>query len=233
MVEDTGVSMLEMKELIPQLDAMIDGPVSEGSTVLVVDDDAAIREMLVQLLEEAGHQVLEASDGVEGIEATRRNQPDVIILDLMMPRLNGFDCAAALKSDPLCRHIPIMMLTVLKEAQRAFGLGVDAYQTKPFDDQKVLLEVQRLLDKRKARRRLVVLGSSDDSQAILDKLQQTAAQFHHVPTVSDFERLLTEQGADVALVVGAEFQAQDRRLEIQRMVGEKPCLVLYLGDTND
>ena len=117
----------------------------------MIDDDTAIRDMLVQMLEEAGHQALEASDGVEGLEVARTERPDVIILDVMMPRLNGFDCAAALKGDPNFRYIPIIMLTVIDDAQRAFGLGVEAYMSKPFDEQKVMSEIQRLLHKRHQR----------------------------------------------------------------------------------
>ena len=137
-VVDTGVSSIDVQDYIAQLHQVSEQAADRAQTVLVVDDDAAIREMVTQLLEEAGYDTLEAADGVEGLEVARAEQPDVIILDVMMPRLNGFDCAAALKGDPHCRRIPIMMLTVIDQAQRAFGLGVEAYLTKPFDDQKVI-----------------------------------------------------------------------------------------------
>ena len=218
-----------MQDYIAQLHQVSEQAADRAQTVLVVDDDAAIREMVTQLLEEAGYETLEAADGVEGLEVARAEQPDVIILDVMMPRLNGFDCAAALKGDPHCRRIPIMMLTVIDQAQRAFGLGVEAYLTKPFDDQKVISEVGRLLNKRVEPRRVVVLGQKEDSRAVLEQLQKTAANTTHIEDFSGLESALAAHGPDVALVVGSDFQETTERLRIQQMVGSRPCLVLYIN----
>ena len=89
-VVDAGFESIDIPDLISQLQSMTDTDSGEQSTVLVIDDDTAIHDMLVQMLEEAGLQALEASDGVEGLEVARSQRPDVIILDVMMPRLNGF-----------------------------------------------------------------------------------------------------------------------------------------------
>lgn len=226
-VVEPGVQSIDIPEVISQLGAVMPAKGTDQATVLVIDDDTAIREMLVQMLEEAGHQTLEAADGAEGLEVARSERPDVIILDVMMPRLNGFDCAAALKADPEYRHIPIIMLTVIDDAQRAFGLGVEAYMTKPFEEEKIISEIRRLLNKRSQRRRVVVLGQREDSTALIQHLAQTQVEANHLEGLDDLERVLAESDPDMALVVGEDFQKPQTRLEIQRMVGVHPCLVLY------
>lgn len=225
-VVDNGFESIRLPDFISEIDALASTESSAQSTILVIDDEASIREMLVQMLEEAGYGVLEAADGVEGLQLARSERPDMIILDVMMPRLNGFDCAAALKSEASCRHIPIMMLTVINDAQRAFGLGVEAYLTKPFDEEKMLSEIQRLLNKGKQARRVVVLGKQEDSQELLAKLQGVSTT--HVEDVKALETALNTHAPDLALVVGRDFQAPDRRLEIQRTVGTQPCLLMYI-----
>ena len=97
---------IDIQDIIQQLGQNHTQPKRETAQILVIDDDPAIREMLVQLLDEAGHQTLEATDGVEGLEAARQEQPDAIILDVMMPRLNGFDCAAAIKGTQIADTFP-------------------------------------------------------------------------------------------------------------------------------
>ncbi len=227
-VVDTGLTSIDIGDFISQLDYLHSTPSSDATTVLVIDDDTAIRDMVAQMLEEEGYQTLKAVDGMDGLEQAREAMPDVIILDVMMPRLNGFDCAAALKGDPRCRHIPIIMLTVLNDAQRAFGLGVDAYLTKPFEADAVMAEVKRLLDKRAQPRRVVVLGQREDSQSVLDQLKQTTADTTHLSTLSGLEETLHTEGPDLALVVGTDFQEEDVRLQIQRLVGTHPCLLIYI-----
>jgi signal transduction histidine kinase/DNA-binding response OmpR family regulator len=80
-------------------------------TVLVIDDEPSARELLSAMLIPAGHQVLVASDGTDGIEQARRAHPDVILLDLMMPGMTGFDIVTVLKADPATRDIPILIVT--------------------------------------------------------------------------------------------------------------------------
>ena len=119
-------STFGLEDLRPHLENLNEKVTNEKPTVLLIDDEAPIREVLKQILEDAGYGSIEANDGVEGLELARAHLPDLIILDVMMPRLNGFDCAAALKADAACRNIPILMLTVIKDEQRAYGLGVES-----------------------------------------------------------------------------------------------------------
>ncbi len=116
-------------------------------SVLVVDDDPTTREVLQRYLTRAGLSVLEAADGVTALEVFRTGQPDLVVLDLMLPGMDGLDVC-----DRLRRHsqVPIMMLTALgSESDRVVGLeqGADDYVVKPFSPREVTLRVQKLLER--------------------------------------------------------------------------------------
>jgi DNA-binding response OmpR family regulator len=118
--------------------------------VLVIDDEAPIRLLCRVNLEAEEMEVLEASDGATGLETARRDQPDVILLDVMMPGVDGWQIAEQLLDDPQTSRIPIIFLTARAEFRdRARGLdigGVD-YVTKPFNPLELAPLVQRLLDR--------------------------------------------------------------------------------------
>jgi DNA-binding response OmpR family regulator len=118
--------------------------------VLVIDDEAPIRLLCRVNLEAEGMQVSEAADGPSGLEKARSERPDVILLDVMMPGLDGWRVAEQLIDDPGTRGIPIVFLTARAEFRdRAKGLdigGVD-YITKPFNPLELAPLVQRLLDR--------------------------------------------------------------------------------------
>jgi DNA-binding response OmpR family regulator len=104
--------------------------------VLLVDDDAGIRMFLRLNFVLEGFEVTEAGDGVEGLEAVAAQRPDIVILDVMMPRLDGFGVLAALRRSEETRDIPVILLTArASEEDAAAGLeaGAVAYLTKPFD----------------------------------------------------------------------------------------------------
>ena len=118
--------------------------------VLVIDDEAPIRLLCRVNLEAEGMTVLEAGDGPSGLEVARREHPDVILLDVMMPGLDGWRVAEELVDDPRTREIPIVFLTARAEFRdRARGLdigGVD-YITKPFNPVELAPLVDRLLSR--------------------------------------------------------------------------------------
>jgi putative two-component system response regulator len=104
--------------------------------VLVVDDDAPVRLLCRANLEAYGLRVIEAADGDEALEKVHADQPDAILLDIMMPRLSGWEVAAALLGDRSTDNIPIIFISALgggNERTRAFELGAVGYVTKPFD----------------------------------------------------------------------------------------------------
>ena len=115
--------------------------------VLVVDDDPVIVRLLRVNFEMEGYAVTAAADGEEGLLAVRRDRPDVIVSDVMMPKLDGLGFAAALKSDPALATVPIILLSAkAQSADVDAGLDIaDDYVTKPFDPLELLDRVAALL----------------------------------------------------------------------------------------
>jgi two-component system alkaline phosphatase synthesis response regulator PhoP len=112
--------------------------------VLIVDDEPHIRLLLEQTLdalEDEGVELLTASNGQEALDTLAAEKPDLVLLDVMMPLVNGFDVCKRLKANPELKHIYVMMLTAKgQEFDRAMGeeVGVDRYVTKPFDPDEIL-----------------------------------------------------------------------------------------------
>ncbi|MDP3720466.1 MAG: ATP-binding protein [Acidobacteriota bacterium] len=132
--------------------------------ILVVDDEANIRELLTQEFTEAGYAVVTAANGREAVSEVRRQRPDLIVLDVMMPEMNGFDVAAVLRNDPQTLDIPIVILSIVQDRERGFRLGVDRYLTKPINTDLLFREVGALLDQRKSHKRVLVVD--DDATAV-------------------------------------------------------------------
>jgi len=115
--------------------------------VLVVDDDAVIRQLITVNLELEGFEVETAVDGQDCLDKVKSFAPDVITLDIMMPRMDGWDAATALRADDETSTIPVVLLSArAQEAdlQRGDRIGVDAYLTKPFDPDELISTVRRL-----------------------------------------------------------------------------------------
>jgi DNA-binding response OmpR family regulator len=117
--------------------------------ILVIDDEVEIVKAIQIRLEQAGYETLVAHDGMEGLEKARKEKPDLIILDLMLPKMDGYKLCALLKRDKKYNHIPIMMLTAHdREMYKKMGMemGADAYITKPFQYEMVLAKMKELLE---------------------------------------------------------------------------------------
>ena len=114
---------------------------------LVVDDSAVVRDLIAVNLQLEGLEVTTADDGEAALEEVARRPPDVITLDVMMPRLNGFDTVARLRDNPATAHIPVVVVTGRAQAAdvaRGRDLGVEAYLTKPFEPAELVEVVTRL-----------------------------------------------------------------------------------------
>jgi len=125
--------------------------------ILVVDDETANREFLEAALHEAGYEVVLARGGEEGLELAHDKRPDLILLDLMMPGLSGFEVCARVKTDPQTGGIPILFVTALDETghkERALAAGGDDFLTKPFERSELLAHVHALLKVRHLNRDL-------------------------------------------------------------------------------
>lgn len=119
-----------------------------ADTVLVVEDETDVVDLLRYNLTKAGFTVLIANDGLQGLEIARKNRPDIMVLDLMLPGMDGKAVCKALKKDSDTESLPIVMLTAKSEpSERVAGLelGADDYVTKPFSPRELVLRVQALL----------------------------------------------------------------------------------------
>jgi two-component system response regulator RpaA len=118
------------------------------SRVLVIDDEGLIATILGYAFEVQGHETLAADGGLEGIEIARAEHPDAIVLDLMMPTVNGIDVLEVLREDDVTSEIPILVLTAVtmsREHARCMSCGADMVMTKPFDPRDVALAVDDLM----------------------------------------------------------------------------------------
>jgi len=124
--------------------------------ILVVEDDATIRDVVVYQLEAAGHRLFTAADGVEAIDQFRSNAPDLIVLDLMLPRLPGLDVLRVLRRESAAPVIVISARTREADKIAGFDLGADDYVTKPFAIRELIARIEANLRRAKAN------GTSDD-----------------------------------------------------------------------
>lgn len=123
-------------------------PPSSTTTILIVDDQRDNRDMLATLLQQEGYRTVDAASGMEAMEVIANEAPQLILLDVSMPDMDGFAVASLLKADPKTAGIPIIMVTAhTGRGARVVGLhtGVEDYMTKPVDAPELLLKVRNLL----------------------------------------------------------------------------------------
>ena len=116
--------------------------------ILVVDDEMYMLNVVKMRLIANGYEVITASDGLEGLNAARREKPDLMILDVMLPKMDGFKVCRMLKFDDQYQHIPIILFTArVQEADKEIGnaQGADAYLTKPYKPEELLAKIREIL----------------------------------------------------------------------------------------
>jgi CheY-like chemotaxis protein len=155
--------------------------------------------LLNQEFSEAGYQVRLAGNGREALAEIRRERPDLVILDVMMPEMNGFDVAAVLKNDPQTLDIPIIILSIVLDKERGFRLGVDRYLTKPIDTSALFKEVGELLQQGRSKRRVLIVDEDAST----------------VKTLSD---VLQARGYSVAESGGADL--------VEKAIATKPDIII-------
>lgn len=137
-----------------------------GSKVLVVEDDRTLLEVLQYNLTKEGYDVLRASDGVKGLETARSNKPDLVILDVMLPKMDGYEVCRILRKETT---VPILMLTAkIEETDRVVGLevGADDYVTKPFSMRELMARVRAILRRTEMMKKEAVTASSVSSPCL-------------------------------------------------------------------
>ena len=123
---------------------------TDKKTILIVDDEDDLRSMLKFRLEAVNYEVSEAIDGQEGLNKARTENPDLIVLDLMLPRMDGYKVCRMLKFDEKHKHIPIIMFTARatdKDKKVGEEMGAEAYITKPFEPKMLVDKIKELLEK--------------------------------------------------------------------------------------
>ena len=116
--------------------------------ILLIEDSDVMRALLQDRLEYAGYSVAEAADGEAGLAAAAKERPDLILLDIMMPKLDGIAVCRQIKADPLLRHIPVIFLTVKaqdKDIKEGYAAGADGYITKPYEIEIIISEIKKHL----------------------------------------------------------------------------------------
>ncbi|MFC9295159.1 response regulator [Streptomyces sp. NPDC057011] len=121
--------------------------------VLVVDDNKVIRQLIKVNLELEGFEVVTANDGAECLDVVHRVCPDVITLDVVMPRLDGFGAATQLRADPRTRDVPVAIVSACTqhEVEAGIAAGVDAFVAKPFEPTELVRVVRRLIERKDRR----------------------------------------------------------------------------------
>ncbi len=119
-----------------------------NNKILVIDDDTSINELIKVNLELGGYNVVQAYDGIKGFALAKQELPSLIILDVMMPEVDGFTVAKRVRENPSTKDVPIIMLTALSQLNdkaNGFNIGVDDYLVKPFEIEELLMRVKALL----------------------------------------------------------------------------------------
>jgi two-component system alkaline phosphatase synthesis response regulator PhoP len=157
MEENPGITIKEIAEKLSisadQVESTLESMSDTRQKVLIVDDEMDALMALKVALEAEGYNVAEAKDGHEALDKVHSEIPDVILLDLMIPGIDGFEVCRQLKSDDVYRHIPVIMLTARGEIDdkvEGIELGADDYVTKPFNLKELKARVKMVLRRQEA-----------------------------------------------------------------------------------
>jgi formate hydrogenlyase transcriptional activator len=206
-------------------------------TVLVVDDDAPSLSALFECLRRAGYRVLVAQDGAGALERAATGQPALILLDVMMPDMNGFETCRRLKLSPATADIPVLFLTALTdttEKLKGFEAGAVDYLTKPFQWEEVLARVRTHLRLRAAERELMATNESLEERvaARTRELNTALGELERLKQQLQAENAYLKQeiGADSRSLVGSSPELGRVLAQVAR-VARSDTTVLVTGET--
>jgi formate hydrogenlyase transcriptional activator len=207
------------------------------ATVLVVDDDAASLSALFECLRRAGYRVLVAQDGRSALERAANGKPALILLDVMMPDLDGFETCRRLNEDPATADIPVLFLTALAdttEKLKGFDAGAVDYLTKPFQWEEVLARVRTHLRLREAERALATANATLEERVATRTRELTAAlaELEQLKQRLQAENVYLQQelGADERGIVGSSPALRNVLAHVAR-VARSDTTVLVTGET--
>ncbi|TAE52069.1 MAG: response regulator [Oscillatoriales cyanobacterium] len=205
--------------------------VKGGQQLLVVDNEPNIRDILRQSLEQEGYKVAEAINGRDAISQAKAVKPDLIILDVMMPHIDGFDVAAVLKNDPETRGIPIIIVSLIQDRDRGWRLGVDRYFTKPINIAGLLKEIGLLLRQGMSNKTVLVVVNNASTFKILSAA--LLFQGYNVMEASDVTECLDRVRAielDLIIIDEALSQEQELVKKLRLTKGLEKVSIIVLGD---
>jgi signal transduction histidine kinase/CheY-like chemotaxis protein/CHASE3 domain sensor protein len=154
-------------------------PIGRQQTILVVDDEDNIRALLRKQLEAEGYRVQEAINGTDAIVMLQGKHPDLVILDVIMPGVSGFDVAAALKQNPETMRVPIIILTIDDDKERGYRLGVDRFLRKPIDSEVLLREINGLLNIESTAKTALIAEKDANTVKVLSKVLSEKGYMTH------------------------------------------------------
>ncbi len=188
----------------------------EAGVILVVDDNAANREMLGRRLEREGHQVQLAAGGREALELLRARRVDLVLLDVMMPELDGYEVLQQLKADATLRDVPVLMISAVDEIEsvvRCIELGAEDYLPKPFDPVLLRARIGACLDKKRLRdREAQHLQELAEWNRTLE--QRVAEQVALVERLGRLKRFFSPQLAELIVAGGTDDPLKTHRREV-------------------
>ncbi|MHC9542710.1 MAG: response regulator [Vulcanimicrobiota bacterium] len=149
-------ALVEKKEKIPEDKVQVKAPAKGEPVILVIDDDATSREIILRQLSKDGYPAQVATGGKEGLLMARELKPSLILLDVMMPEMDGWAVLSILKADQELRDIPVIMHTILNQQEMAFSLGVSDYLSKPLERERLTSIVNKYLTGKEQSSILVV-----------------------------------------------------------------------------
>ncbi len=176
----------------------------EQADILIVDDNPSLREMLSAAMELMGHRVVTAQNGVQGLARLREQSVDLILSDIMMPRLDGFGFLEQIKADPDLRDVPVIMISAvddLKSVVRCLELGAADYLFKPFDSTLLETRVNAALDKRRWRaNEQAYLSRIEQEQAKAEALLRNVLPAAVVDRLKSGDEVIADSLADVTIL---------------------------------
>ena len=174
---------------------------SDKKKILIVDDSRMIRKGLTEIFEASNdfEVVGEAVDGKEALAAIRKIQPDVVTLDVVMPKTDGWKVLSELKANPTTENIPVVMVTIVEDRPLGFSLGASEFLTKPVDRKLLSKALKRFLGKDKNRTVLIVEDDADTRETMV--------------------RFLTREGAH-------PIEAENGRIGLEKLAENQPALIL-------
>ena len=213
------------KESTDQRAAMNHDSEEECRPVLVIDDDPAVRDVIMRALLSDGIRVVTAGDGEQGLALARSEHPAMIFLDVLMPKADGWSVLSTLKADQTLRDIPVVMLSILQDAEFGYMLGASDYLNKPVRREQILSTVEKLhLPATAKRSALIVDDDSATREVVARSLQKAGWQTVEAEDGRTALDLLGDEGDAPQLILldlvmplmdGFEFLAHFRRLELE------------------